>query len=147
MLLLTAGVAQGTARVSKSSRFSDKSQVIIEAQDMVIAEQGGQISNMAKEMAEMKIIMFEAGLRPVSDVEAKKNKSSERRLPSGSPDGKMWLSTSGSDSGGEAMEEGEAPKNDDWRKTQDKKGRLDIKKCLKKKLKGQGDLQEPKKIS
>ena len=38
----------------------------------------------------------------------------------GTNDGKMSLSTSGSgsDSGGEALEEGDAPKNDDWWKTQ-----------------------------
>ena len=34
--------------VSKSSRFSAKSQIIIDAQDKTIAEQGGQISEMAK---------------------------------------------------------------------------------------------------
>ena len=38
-------------------------------------------------------------------VESEKNKTSKKRLPSASPDGKMWLSTSGSESGGEAMEE------------------------------------------
>ena len=37
--------------VSRSSRISAKSMVIIEAQDKMLAEQGGQISDMAKEMA------------------------------------------------------------------------------------------------
>ena len=51
--------------VSRSSRFSAKSQVIIEAQDKLLAEQGGQISDMAKEMAMMKKLLEEAGIKPV----------------------------------------------------------------------------------
>ena len=125
--------------VSKSSRFSAKSQVIIDAQDKVIAEQGGQISDMAKEMALMKKMLADAGIRNVPGVEAEaeahKKKPSKKRLPSGSPDGKMWLSSSGSDSGGEAMEDGEAPNTDEWRKTQHKKGRQDDKKLSKKEAK------------
>ena len=50
--------------VSKSSRFSAKSQIIIDAQDKTIAEQGGQISEMAKEMQAMKRMLAKAGLNP-----------------------------------------------------------------------------------
>ena len=98
--------------VSKSSRFSAKSQIIIEAQDKVIAEQGGQISNMAKEMALMKKMLVEAGIKTVSG-EVEEKKTSKKRLPSGSPDGKMWLSSScsGSDLAGEALEDCEASKS------------------------------------
>ena len=56
--------------VSRSSRFSAKSQVIIEAQDKLLAEQGGQISDMAREMVVMKRMLEEAGLKPVSEVNA-----------------------------------------------------------------------------
>ena len=48
--------------VSKSSRFSSKSQIIIDAQDKTIAEQGGQISEMAREMEAMKQMLVKAGL-------------------------------------------------------------------------------------
>ena len=82
--------------VSRSSRISAKSMVIIEAQDKKLAEQGGQISDMAKEMAMMKRLLEEAGIKAVPEVEnliqveveAEKKKTSKKRLPSGSPDGK-----------------------------------------------------------
>ena len=67
--------------VSKSSRFSAKSQIIIEAQDKVIAEQGGQISNMAKEMALMKKMLVEAGIKTVSgevEVEVEEKKQARK---------------------------------------------------------------------
>jgi hypothetical protein len=135
--------------VSKSSRFSAKSQIIIEAQDKVIAEQGGQISNMAKEMALMKKMLVEAGIKTVSgevEVEVKEKKTSKKRLPSGSPDGKMWLSSScsGSDSAGEALEDCEASKSEDWRKAQHKKGRPNEKKLSKKEAKKARRLERAK---
>ena len=118
--------------VSRSSRISAKSQVIIEAQDKVIAEQGGQISDMAKEMAMMKRMLEEAGLKPVTEVavEAEKGKGSKKRLPSGSPDGKLWDypgtgsgTTSGSDYEDDPMDEEERVlKKPDFRK----KGRAEV---------------------
>ena len=76
--------------VSRSSRISARSQVIIDAQDKTIAEQGGQISGMAKEMATMKRMLEEAGIKLIPEIEsaleAKKTKPSKKRCPSGSPD-------------------------------------------------------------
>ena len=100
--------------VSRSSRISAKSMVIIEAQDKLLAEQGGQITDMAKEMAMMKRLLEEAGIKPtlVPEVEVEKSKGSKKRLPSGSPDGKiedptdtMTGSSSGSDSENVPMDE------------------------------------------
>ena len=77
--------------VSRSSRISAKSMVIIEGQDKLLAEQGGQITDMAKEMAMMKRLLEDAGIKPtlVPEVEVEKSKGSKKRLPSGSPDGKI----------------------------------------------------------
>ena len=52
--------------VSRSSRISAKSQIIIKAQGKVIAEEGGQISEMAKEMQAMKQMMIAAGISCVT---------------------------------------------------------------------------------
>ena len=60
--------------VSRSSRISAKSQVIIEAQDKLLAEQGGQISEMAREMQALKQMLVAAGLNPVAGVEVEQNK-------------------------------------------------------------------------
>ena len=61
------------------------SQVIIDAQDKVIAEQGGQISDMAKDMMVMKQMLVKAGLVPplesCQDVGVDMEKKSKKRLP------------------------------------------------------------------
>ena len=84
---------------SKCSRFSAKSQVIINAQDLTIAQQGGQITEMVKEMEAMKRMLASAGLvPPVADISTDADlgshldKNAKKRLPSSqsSPDGKMW---------------------------------------------------------
>ena len=102
--------------VSRSSRISAKSQVIIEAQDKLLAEQGGQISGMAKEMAMMKRMLEEAGLKPVSEVEVvdevEGSKKSKKRLPSGSPDGKMIYSDSSGSSSGSGSEDNQMDDED-----------------------------------
>ena len=48
----------------------------MEAQDKVIAEQGGQISDMVKEMQVMKRMMIEAGLNSVTSIEVEPSKES-----------------------------------------------------------------------
>ena len=100
--------------VSRSSRFSAKSQVIIEAQDKLLAEQGGQISDMAREMVMMKRMLEEAGLKPVSEVvaEVERSKKSKKRLPSGSPDGKMIDSDSSGSSSGSGSEDNQMDDED-----------------------------------
>ena len=48
--------------VVNRSRFSVKSQQVLAEQDGVIAKLGGQIRDMANEIAEMKRMLVEAGL-------------------------------------------------------------------------------------
>ena len=50
--------------VVNRSRFSVKSQQVLAEQDDVIAKLGGQIQDMANEIAEMKRMLVEAGLAP-----------------------------------------------------------------------------------
>ena len=106
---------------------------------------------MAREMEAMKKMLVKAGLNPAVpavlhpdqtaldtciSIEVEPSKLSKKRLPSGSPDDKMLGSTSsGSGSGDKAMEEGDGPKKDDWRKIQHKKGRNDAEKVSKKEAK------------
>ena len=87
---------------------------------------------MAREMEAMKKMLVKADLNPAVpavldpeqtaldpgiSIEVEPSKLSKKRLQSGSPDGKMWGSTSsGSGSGDKAMEEGDGPKKDDWGK-------------------------------
>ena len=79
--------------VSRSSRISAKSMVIIEAQDKLLVEQGGQISDMAREMAMMKKLLEEAGIKPPvesMDLDLDQARLAKRRQLSGSPSGKHW---------------------------------------------------------
>ena len=112
--------------VSRSSRISVKSQIIIDNQDKVIAEQGGQISDMAKEMLAMKRMLIAAGLNLPTPVETEREPAdlglvvdmdqdldqdptplAKKRLLSGSPTGKLWdeLDSSVSEDAGEEISE------------------------------------------
>ena len=85
---------------------------------------------MTREMQTMKKMMVEAGFNPDRvavdsssgpSIEAEPSKQNKKRRPSGSPEGKVWQSSSsasGSDSGDEAMEKNDCPKKDDLRKEQ-----------------------------
>ena len=120
--------------ISKSSRFSAKSQVTIEAQEKMLAEQGGQITDMAKEMAAMKRLLVEAGIKPqVEDkneiMEVDQVAITKKRMPSGSPEGKNWDETSSDSTGNDDDEEEEATNgiSKDWRLSQLKKGKKETK--------------------
>ena len=83
--------------VSRSSRISAKSQVIIDAQDKQLAEQGGQISGMAREMAVMKRLLEQAGIKPPTEnmdqdqvPNSEVSRQTKKRHLSGSTSGKLW---------------------------------------------------------
>ena len=92
--------------VSRSSRISAKSQVIIEAQDKLLAEQGGQITGMAKEMAMMKKMLEDAGIKPlVEDMDLDESRQAKKRHLSNSPTGKNWEGSDSSLTSDEISEE------------------------------------------
>ena len=90
---------------------------------------------MAREMVMMKRMLEEAGLKPVSEVvaEVERSKKSKKRLPSGSPDGKMIDSDSSGSSSGSGSEDNQM--DDEYRvlKRPDfrKKDRQEVKKLSK----------------
>ena len=121
--------------VSNSSKFSIKLQ-------QVMAKQDGQIAAMRKMLidagvsADVDDMDAGAGAMEIDLADPDSVANSRKRLPSGSPEGKVWGQSNSDDSYDDAIDAMEEKKSrGDWREEQLKKGKKNPNKLSKKEAK------------